>query len=78
MKEIKETRRHPSPTATPQALAWDGRELWLSSRDLGTFERIDVDEWKIVDELDPPGVVWAAVATNDGWRLTLEIGRAHV
>ena len=74
MKEINEARRHPSPTVTPQALAWTGKELWMSSRDLGTLYRIDVDEWKIAEELDPPGVVWAAVATNDGWRFTIGKG----
>lgn len=46
----------------------------MSSRDLGTFYQTDVDEWKIVAEVDPPGVVWAAVATNDGWRLTIGKG----
>ncbi|MEO6970010.1 MAG: hypothetical protein ABI217_03845 [Chthoniobacterales bacterium] len=59
---------------TPQALAWKGQELWMSSRDLGTLCQIDVDEWKAVAELDPPGVVWAAVATNDGWRFTIGKG----
>lgn len=60
--------------ATPQALAWMGKELWMSSRDLGTLGQIDLDGWKIAEELDPPGVVWAAVATDDGWRLTIGKG----
>ena len=51
MKEIIEKRRLASPTVTPQALAWDGKQLWLSSRDLGTLYRIDSDKWKIVEEL---------------------------
>ena len=59
MEEIIEKRRLASPTVTPQALAWDGKQLWLSSRDLGTLYRIDSDKWKIVEEFDPPGVVWA-------------------
>ena len=74
MKEVNDLRQHPSPTVTPQALAWNGKELWMSSRDLGMLYRIDVDQWKIADELDPPGVVWAAVATNDGWRFTIGKG----
>lgn len=74
MLPIKVITRHPSPTVTPQALAWDGTQFWISSRDLGTFYRIDRDSWKIVDELDPPGVVWAAVPTNDGWRFTIGKG----
>ena len=59
---------------TPQALAWDGKQLWLSSRDLGTLYKIDVKTWKVADEIDPPGIVWAAVSTNDGWRFTIGKG----
>lgn len=46
----------------------------MSSRDLGTLFRIDRGKWKVAEEVDPPGVVWAAVATNDGWRLTIGKG----
>ena len=46
----------------------------MSSRDLGTLYRIAGDGWKIVEEFDPPGVVWAGVSTNDGWRFTIGKG----
>jgi hypothetical protein len=71
---INAQQRIPSPTITPQALAWDGKHLWMSSRDLGTLYKIDVDTWKVVEEIDPPGAVWAAVLTNDGWRFTIGKG----
>ena len=74
MQEIRNIRRRASLTVTPQALAWDGNSLWLSSRDLGTLYKVDPEHWKIVEELDPPGIVWAAVFTNDGWRFTLGKG----
>jgi hypothetical protein len=74
MQEIRNIRRRASPAVTPQALAWDGNSLWLSSRDLGTLYQVDSEQWKIVEELDPPGIVWAAVFTNDGWRFTLGKG----
>jgi hypothetical protein len=74
MDQIIEKRRLAAPCVTPQALAWDGEQLWLSSRDLGTLYRIDFDGWKVVEEFDPPGVVWAAVLTTDGWRFTLGKG----
>jgi hypothetical protein len=74
MKELTDMQHHPAPVVTPQALAWHGNELWMSSRDLGTLQRIDVESWKIVEELDPPGVVWAAVRMNDGWRFTVGKG----
>src|SRR2546430_16605043 len=32
------------------------------------------DAMEIVDEIDPPGVVWAGVFTNDGWRFTIGKG----
>ncbi len=71
---VIEKQRRASPCVTPQALAWDGQGMLLSSRDLGTLYRIDCQQWKVVEEIDPPGVVWAAVLTNDGWRLTLGKG----
>ncbi len=74
MQEISNLERHPALTATPQALAWDGKQLWLSSRDLGTLYRVDAKAWKMIVEIDPPGVVWAAVPTNDGWRFTIGKG----
>jgi len=54
LSSIAQQRRHQSPVVTPQALAWDGKQLWLSSRDLGTLYRIDSDEWKIVVFHHPP------------------------
>ena len=63
-----------APTITPQALAWDGRALWLSSRDLGTLQKIDVERWLATEEVDPPGIVWAAVATNGAMHLTIGKG----
>jgi hypothetical protein len=74
MKTIVEERRLKAPTITPQALAWDGRALWLSSRDLGTLQKIDVERWLATEELDPPGIVWAAVANNGAMHLTIGKG----
>ncbi len=74
MQAIQNIRSRPALTVTPQALAWDGESLWLSSRDLGTLYKIDRKSWKILEEVDPPGVVWAGVFTNDGWRFTIGKG----
>ena len=74
MKTIVEEQRLKAPTITPQALTWDGRALWLSSRDLGTLQKIDTKRWVAIDELDPPGIVWAAVATNGTMHLTIGKG----
>jgi hypothetical protein len=74
MENVIELRRDRSPVVTPQALAWDGKRMWLSSRDLGTLYSLDVATWQIVDEIDPPGIVWAGVLTNNGWRFTIGKG----
>ena len=80
---IKERKRFRSPTVTPQALAWDGKQMWMSSRDLGFLYKVRAglasdtaraDKMEILEEIDPPGIVWAAVFTNDGWRLTIGKG----
>src|SRR2546427_9608574 len=55
-----------SPTITPQALTYERDHLWMSSRDLGTLYKIDIGTWKIVEEIDPPGIVWAGVSSGNG------------
>jgi hypothetical protein len=74
MKPIKEQQRRSAPTVTPQALAWDGKQLWMSSRDLGTLYKIDSGTLKVAAEIDPPGIVWAAVATNGAMHFTVGKG----
>ena len=54
MREVADLKRYSSPTVTPQALPWDGKQLWMSSRDLGTLYRAELDGLKIVEEIDPP------------------------
>jgi sugar lactone lactonase YvrE len=74
--QIIETRRFPSPAPTPQALAWDGKEkvMWMGSRDLRRVYAIDADGWAVLQETEPPGIPWAAVATNGELRFTIGEG----
>ena len=74
MKELTDVERHASPVVTPQALAWGDGQFWLSSRDLGTLHKVDTHTLTVVDEIDPPGLVWAGVLTSDGWRFTIGKG----
>ncbi len=74
MNDVRNVERHQSPVVTPQALAWDGEGFWLSSRDRGTLHRVDARTFQIIDEIDPPGLVWAGVMTNDAWRFTIGKG----
>ena len=66
LPNIVERKRIASPTITPQALAYEHDYLWMSSRDLGTLYKIQMDTWKVAQEIDPPGVVWAAVSSGNG------------
>jgi len=71
---IVERRRLSSPAATPQALAWHSGVLWMGSRDLRRIYAINVDTWKVVKEMEAPGIPWAAVATNGALRFTIGEG----
>lgn len=75
MNEVKEIKTRPAPVATPQALAFAGKNLWLSSRDDGLFCRLEPENWKVEEEVTPPGIVWAATTLGDGLRVT--IGEGH-
>jgi hypothetical protein len=70
---VFEYRRLPSPAVAPQALAWDGKRgmLWMGSRDLRRVYAIDPAEWKVADDIEAPGIPWAAVATNGSLRFTI-------
>ena len=71
---IKERGRFPSPAPAPQALAWQNNKLWMGSRDLRRIYVIDPEKWNIVDQQEPPGIPWAAVATNGTLYFTIGEG----
>jgi hypothetical protein len=72
--EIIERRRFSSPARTPQALAWDGKVLWMGSRDLRRIYAIDPKKGTAVEEREAPGIPWAAVSTNGTLRFTIGEG----
>ena len=74
LQDIQEEQRHPAPAATPQALAWHAGKLWIGSRDLRRVYEIDPQSWKVTDELEAPGIPWAAVAIGDALRFTIGEG----
>jgi hypothetical protein len=73
---ILEQRRLPSPAMVPQALAWDGKRgvLWMGSRDLRRVYAIEPAEWKVAEDIEAPGIPWAAVSTNGSIRFTIGEG----
>ena len=74
MDRIIEKRRLASPFVTPQALAFQGKQLWISSRDLGRLYQIEVENWQVMKEIESPGKVWAAVSLGEEMRLTIGEG----
>ena len=73
---ILEQRRLPSPAMAPQALAWDGKRglLWMGSRDLRRVYAIEPAAWKVAEDIEAPGIPWAAVSTNGSIRFTVGEG----
>src|SRR5437867_12449324 len=55
---VVELRRLRSPAITPQALAWDGRDLWMGSRDVRRAYKIDIGTWKVRGAIEAPGIPW--------------------
>lgn len=63
-----------SPAVTPQALAWHSNALWMGSRDLRHIYGIDVKTWTVLDEMEAPGIPWAAVSSGEVIRFTIGEG----
>lgn len=71
---IVERKRLVSPARTPQALTWDGKTLWMGSRDLRRVYRIEPEKWTVAEEKEAPGIPWAAVSLGDALWFTLGEG----
>jgi hypothetical protein len=71
---IFERQRLLSPAVTPQALTWDGSQLWMGSRDLRRIYRIERKGWMVTREEESPGIPWAAVAIGEDLWFTLGEG----
>ena len=74
LPSITETKREKSPATTPQALAWHGGLLWIGSRDLRSIQAVDVTDWSVREEVEAPGIPWAAVSDGDALWFTLGEG----
>lgn len=71
LSSVNERQRLKAPAITPQALAWHGEHLWMGSRDVRRIYVIDRQRWTVLDELEAPGIPWAAVASNGSLYFTI-------
>src|ERR1043165_6441522 len=71
LSPINETKRLDSPAVTPQALTWHKGELWMGSRDLRRIYRLRAGTFAVIEEIDAPGIRWAAVSVGASLGFTL-------
>ena len=69
MKTITEISRLPAPAQLPQALAFDGEQLWLGSIDTCRIYAMDPAHWTVRDEASVPGKPWGMTALGDELRV---------
>lgn len=74
LPSIVERGRFRSPAVTPQALTWHEGNLWMGSRDLRRIYGIAVNDWKVFEEREAPGIPWAAVSVGNTLRFTIGEG----
>lgn len=66
--DVRERRRIAVPQAQPQALAWDGRSLWLSSRVTHDVFRFNPENGAIEETYRAPGVVYGLTYGGTAFR----------
>ena len=71
MNDISETLRMESPAPRPQAIAFDGTQLWIGSIETQRLYAIDTATWTVNDEMDVPGKPWGMTIAGDELRLLL-------
>ncbi|MGI9114231.1 MAG: hypothetical protein ACR2FX_04205 [Chthoniobacterales bacterium] len=74
LPSVREQRRLHSPGPAPQALAWHGGNVWLGSRDLRQVYQLEPQSWNVLQQIDAPGIPWAAVSTGGTLQLTIGEG----
>jgi hypothetical protein len=69
MKPIVEVRRLKSPAPKPQSLAWDGKLLWMGSRQTKDVFAIDPATWQVRWQTSAPGVPYGMTVVNGELRV---------
>jgi len=74
LSPILERQRFQSQMPAPQALTWHRGALWIGSRDLRRIFKMDPKTWTILEEVEPPGIPWAAVVSGEDLWFTIGEG----
>ncbi|HVT71618.1 MAG TPA: hypothetical protein VHD61_00660 [Lacunisphaera sp.] len=69
MNDVRELKRLASPAPKPQSLAWDGRSLWMGSKQTKRIYRIEPAGWTVTWEVTPPGLPYGMAAVNGELRV---------
>jgi hypothetical protein len=68
---LDETVRIPAPAPAPQALAFDGNQLWMGSWETSRIYAIDAHRGSVSEEAQAPGKPVSAVSVGDELRFLL-------
>lgn len=71
---VKEILRVPAPGPEPLGVAFDGRTLWVSSREAHRLYALDAATWTIGDEVETPGAPFGIAVVGDELRVVIGFG----
>lgn len=69
MNTIKELSRHKAPADLPQALAFDGTDLWIGSLATKRIYQVDTSDWSTKSEVAVNGLPWGLAKTGERFAL---------
>jgi hypothetical protein len=74
LTEITEHLRLPAPAPKPLGLAFDGKTLWMASRETHRLYSIDSANWNARDEGQAPGGPFGMTVVGDELRVVIGMG----
>ena len=71
LQDIVVLLRMDAPTLRPQAIAFDGTNLWLGSIETERLYAVAPKTWTVADEMSVPGKPWGMTVVGDELRVLL-------
>jgi hypothetical protein len=71
---VEEILRLPAPGPEPLGVAFDGKTLWVSSREAHRLYAVDPPTWTIGDEVETPGAPFGIAVFGDELRVIIGFG----